>query len=110
MSQTIAVRTRLVPAVLLAVCATATLASAGAGEGKALYEQKCKSCHSIAGESGKMANLGGTLDGVGGKRDAAWLKAYLADPKSKMPEAKMPKLKLSDQDLDDLVAYLLTLK
>ena len=95
---------------LLAVLATRSLARAGSTEGKALYEQKCQSCHSIGGQGGKMANLGGKLDGVGGKRDAAWLKAYVADPKSKMPEGKMPKLKLSDQELDDLVAYLLTLK
>ena len=50
------------------------------------------------------------LDGVGTKRDAEWLKGYLADPKSAMPDAKMPKMKLSEQQLDDLVAYMLTLK
>ena len=56
-----------------------------------------------------MADKGGALDGVGSKRDAKWLKGYLADPKSAMPEAKMPKMKLSEQQLDDLVAYMLTL-
>jgi mono/diheme cytochrome c family protein len=97
-------------ALLAIILATQSVACAGSDEGKGLYAQKCASCHSIGGEGGKMANLGGKLDGVGAKRDAAWLKAYIADPKSKMPEGKMPKLKLSDQEIDDLVAYLSTLK
>ena len=83
---------------------------AGADEGKAIYETKCKTCHSVGGEGGKMADKGGPLDGVGAKHDAAWLRAYLKDPKSQIPDAKMLKLPLSDQQLDDLVAYLLTLK
>jgi mono/diheme cytochrome c family protein len=101
---------RMALAALLATLATRSVAHAGSAEGKGLYEPKCRSCHSIAGQGGKMAKLGGPLDGVGAKRDAAWLKAYVADPKSKIPESKMPKLKLSDQEIDDLVAYLLTLK
>jgi mono/diheme cytochrome c family protein len=97
-------------AVLVALVASGGLAYAGADEGKALYEKQCKVCHSVKGEGGKMAAKGGALDGVGAKHDAKWLRAYLADPKSQMPDAKMPKLKLSDQQLDDLVAYLGTLK
>ncbi len=97
-------------ATLLGVTLLASFAWAGSDEGKALYEQKCKACHSIGGDAGKMAHLGGKLDGVGARRDAAWLKAYLADPKSKVPEAKMPKVSLAEQQLDDLVAYVLTLK
>ena len=97
-------------AVVVAVGACAGMAYAGADEGKALYEKQCKVCHSIKGDAGKMADKGGALDAVGAKRDEAWLKKYLADPKSAMPEAKMPKMKLSEEQLDDLVAYMLTLK
>jgi mono/diheme cytochrome c family protein len=97
-------------AVLVVLVASAGLAYGGADEGKALYEKQCKVCHSVKGDAGKMGDKGGPLDGVGAKRDAKWLKAYLADPKSQMPDAKMPKMKLSDQQLDDLVAFLLTLK
>jgi nitric oxide reductase subunit C len=97
-------------AAVLATAYAAPLAHAGADEGKALYEKQCKICHSIAGDKGKMADKGGALDGVGAKRDAGWLKAYLQDPKSKTPDSKMPKMKLSDQQIDDLVAFLLTLK
>ncbi len=101
-------RTGVLSAVL--VLALAGVAWAGAHEGKALYETKCKPCHSIGGEGGKMADKGGPLDGVGAKRDATWLRAYLKDPKSQVPDAKMAKLPLTDQQLDDLVAFLLTLK
>jgi nitric oxide reductase subunit C len=95
---------------VLAVGVCAGVAHGGADEGKAAYEKQCKVCHSIKGDAGKMADKGGPLDGVGAKRDAAWLKAYLTDPKSVMPEAKMPKMKLSEQQIDDYVAYLLSLK
>jgi nitric oxide reductase subunit C len=100
----------MVTATLVGVVASATLAYAGADEGKALYDKQCKVCHSIAGDKGKMADKGGPLDGVGKKRDAAWLKSYIADPKAVMPDAKMPKMKLTPEQVDDLVAYMLTLK
>lgn len=74
------------------------------------YEKKCKLCHSIKGEGGKQAEKGGALDGVGSKRDRAWLEKYLPDPKAVMPESKMPKFKYTDDELKALVDYLLTLK
>ncbi len=95
---------------ILVLGASAGLARAGADEGKALYEKQCKICHSIGDDKGKMADKGGALDGVGKKRDAAWLKKYISDPKSVMPDAKMPKMKLTDQQVDNLVAYMQSLK
>jgi len=91
--------------------ASSGTAMAGAAEGKAAFAaKKCINCHSLGAEKGAMAKLGGPLDGVGGKRDAAWLKAYLSDPKSKIPDAKMPKASYGGQELDDIVSYLGTLK
>ena len=75
-----------------------------------VYTKKCKACHSIAGVGGPMAKTGGALDGVGSKRDEAWLRAYLKDPKSKNAQSKMPKLTLSDEEWNAIVAYMLTLK
>ena len=50
----------------------------GAEDGAALYEKKCAVCHSLAGKAGKFADKGGPLDGVGNKRDEAWLRAYFS--------------------------------
>ena len=84
---------------------------AGAEEGKKAFEaKKCIACHTLGSEKGPMAKLGGPLDGVGAKRDAAWLKGYLTDPKSKIPNSKMPKQKLTEKEIDDLAQYMLGLK
>lgn len=93
------------------LCMGAGTASAGAEEGKKVFDgKKCISCHVLGTEKGAMAKLGGPLDGVGSKRDAPWLKAYLADPKSKIPNAKMPKQTLNEKEIDDLTQYMLTIK
>jgi mono/diheme cytochrome c family protein len=84
--------------------------SVWAADGAAVYEKKCKACHSVGGVGGPMAKTGGALDGVGGKHDEAWLRDYLKDPKSKNPNAKMPKMSLSDDDLSAVVTYMLSLK
>ena len=75
-----------------------------------LYEKKCMLCHSLGERVGKKADLGGPLDGVGSKRDEAWLLAYFADPKSKIEGAKMPKLKLKPEEWDAMVKLMLSLK
>jgi mono/diheme cytochrome c family protein len=100
----------MVKGIALGVALSLCAGAAWAADGQQVYEAKCKSCHSIGGVGGPMVKMGGPLDGVGSKRDAAWLKAYIADPKSKMPDAKMPKLNLSDDDLAAVVQYMLTLK
>lgn len=86
------------------------LASAAtAADAPKVYDQKCKLCHSIGGEGGKKKDVGGPLDGVGKKRDEEWLRAYIAKPKSKMPEAKMPAIKLSPADFDEIIKFMLAL-
>lgn len=77
---------------------------------KALFDKKCKMCHSINGAGGPMAKMGGPLDDVGAKHDAAWLKAYFENPKSKNPKAKMPKIHMSDAEWNAMIQYMLTLK
>jgi len=95
--------------VLIAGClfvATVVLAVDGAE----VYQKHCKVCHSIGGSGGPMAKMGGSLDGVGAKHDEAWFQEYIKNPKSKDPESKMPALKLSPEERDAVVKYLLTLK
>lgn len=86
--------------------------------GKAAYTaQKCDSCHQIAGEGKKVA---AALDGAGTKWTAADLKLWLTDPATM--EAKLPKKpamsmaawtkthKLTPTEIDNLVAYMQSLK
>lgn len=105
------VRTALAVVVMVSVASAGALAAGQAGNaanGAKLYTaQKCSVCHKIAGKGGPM---GPDLSTVGGKRDAKWLAAYLANPKSVDPKNKMPVVKLKGAEMDDLVAYLLSLK
>ena len=96
--------------IALGVALSLGASAAWAVDGQQVYDQKCKSCHSIGGVGGAMAKLGGPLDDVGSKRDEACLKAYFADPKSKIPESKMPKLKLTDDEWAAVTKYMLSLK
>jgi cytochrome c2 len=105
------IRIVLSATVMLAIAGTATLAagqSGNAANGEKLYTaQKCSVCHQIAGKGGKM---GPELTKVGATRDAKWLAAYLPNPKGADPKNKMTPVKLKGAELDDLIAYLLTLK
>lgn len=98
-------------ALLMGFVISGSLAQGGEGsveKGKEVYStHKCAICHTINGVGGKM---GGDLSDIGDKKDAEWLTKYIKDPKSVMPEAKMPAFKGSDEELQDLVAYLLSLK
>ena len=87
-------------------------------KGKTVYETaspKCKVCHAVAG----AGNPKGSLDGVGTKLSAEEIKAWHRDAKGmtvktkserKPPMPNYPKEKLSDEDLEALTAYLLSLK
>jgi len=110
---------QLTPAVAV-VLAMAWGASAAAQDakmierGKAVYaEQKCKLCHSIAGEG----NAKGPLDGCGTKLTAAEIKEWIVNPKAMTAKTKAerkPAMKaypsLPQADLDALVAYMQSLK
>ena len=69
--------------------------------------QRCTLCHKINGSGGV---LGPDLTAVGTRRNAAWLYDYLPNPQANKPANKMPPVAAKGQDLDDLVAYLLSLK
>lgn len=75
-----------------------------------LYNKKCKVCHTLNGVSGPKAKVGGKLDGVGSKRDEQWMRSYLADPKSVMPDAKMKKIKLSEEQFNAIVQFMMAQK
>jgi cytochrome c2 len=103
-------KTMLAIALLFSVCSAPVLADAAKDGEKVFETNKCITCHTLNGKSGKMAKTGGPLDGVGSKRTADWMKKYLKDPASVVKDAQMPQMELSESDINALVAYMVTLK
>jgi cytochrome c len=112
-------------ALLLVALATGPAAAADAEHGKALY-QTCSACHTERPDA-----LGPSLKGVVGRKSAAledfrysnpmkranlvWdeanLRDYIKDPQAKVKGNRMPYGGLTDaKDVDDIIAYLQTLK
>ncbi len=77
--------------------------------GMALVEQfKCQSCHRIHGDG---ANIGPDLSYVADRRpDRNWHLQHFKNPQSVSPGSFMPKFPLTDQQINDLTNYMLSLK
>jgi mono/diheme cytochrome c family protein len=83
-------------------------------KGKQIYAaQKCSMCHSIAGQG----NKNGSLDDVGSKLSDAEIRDWLVNTKAMYDKSKatrkpaMPAYaKLTADEVDNLIAYLKTLK
>lgn len=106
-------RSFILAAAAVLVVVNAASAQDKAARGAAVYtEQKCQLCHSVAGKG----NAKGALDEVGSKLSAADLKAWIVDAKgmtAKTKPTRKPDMKsytLPADDVDALVAYMLTLK
>jgi cbb3-type cytochrome oxidase cytochrome c subunit len=54
--------------------------------------------------------VGPALDGVADRMTPETLRKHLKDPKSVKPDSLMPKLPLTEENVDELVAFLSTLK
>ena len=87
-----------------------------AARGEMVYRKNnCSACHRIWDLGGSK---GGSLDGIGSRRDAAWLTHYLSAPNPQviLPSTqkaiyRMPSFAgLAEGDRADLVAYLTSLK
>jgi mono/diheme cytochrome c family protein len=104
-------------AVAMVVLAATTASAQGSAEkGAAVYAaQKCSMCHSVAGKGGKLA-----LDAAGSnlsKLSAADITEWIVKPaeaaKKHASTAKPPMrayASLPKEDLDNLVAYMVSLK
>jgi ubiquinol-cytochrome c reductase cytochrome b subunit len=77
--------------------------------GKAVYAQfGCAGCHRVHGEGAAVAP---DLSYVGDTRpEREWHLRHFRDPQSVSPGSFMPKFPLTDQQLTDLTAYMLSLK
>ena len=101
-------------AVFLFVAGWALPAAAQDAKGEKLFaDNKCSICHSVAGKG----NVKHSLDGMGKKLTADVIKLWLTDPKAAEAKAgvkAMPPMKsfatLPAEDIDALVAYVLSLK
>jgi cytochrome c5 len=80
-----------------------------ASHGKELYESKyaCQSCHTIGSTGGYV---GPSLNNVGNWMTPAWIEAWLHNPQVMVPGAIEPRHAFAKDEIDDLTAYLLTLK
>ena len=93
---------------LLIGVAVALSPDAALDHGKEVYAtQKCALCHSISGIGGKKL----ALDGVGSKLKPEVIKKWIRTPKEMKAETTMkPYPNLPEKDLNDLTAYLMTLR
>lgn len=73
----------------------------------ALFTQACVACHSVGGLGG---SVGPQLDGVADRRDGDYLRRWLQNPADVKSDAQMPNLQLKPEQIDEMVAYLQTLK
>jgi cytochrome c2 len=94
---------------LILFCAVVVFCQGGASDrGRDVYAmQKCALCHSIAGIGGKKM----ALDNVGSKLKPEEMRKWIRTPKSMNGDSTMKSYpNLPEKDLNDLVAFLLTLK
>jgi mono/diheme cytochrome c family protein len=100
-------------AICLGIPAAAAAQDAKVTKGAEVYAaQKCALCHSI----GDKGNKKGPLDGIGSKLSAADIRQWMTDAKAmtaKTSATRKPVMKsyaLPNDDLDAIIAYMLSLK
>jgi len=82
--------------------------SAIVAEGKQIYkEYACYGCHKIAGEGGEV---GPDLNSVGSRLRPEYLAAFLPKPQAFIPGSPMKNFDLWEEEVQALVAYLMSLK
>ncbi|QQG46967.1 MAG: c-type cytochrome [Candidatus Azosocius agrarius] len=69
-----------------------------------IFEQLCMTCHMLNGQGG---TIGPSLDNIGNIRDKNYLKQWLNDPYSLKKDSLMPKLPLTNENINELVDFLL---
>lgn len=107
---------------LLAACGEKAAPPGVAGDpvrGKlALTQYACHACHRIPGITGSEVYVGPVLEGLASRRIIARdlpntpenLAHWIRDPRKIDPHTAMPALGVSEEDANDMVAYLMTLK
>jgi mono/diheme cytochrome c family protein len=80
-----------------------------AAMGKQLYEVKyqCQGCHTIGSSGGYV---GPNLSNAGNWLNAAWIERWMKNPQALVPGAIEPRRTFTNEEIQALTAYLLTLK
>ena len=88
--------------VLMGIAVFAWAQGGSADKGKALVDsKKCALCHK------EGSKLGKPMDMVAGTKNDAALKEAITNPKKALgPTVKMPEFKLTDEQVQDVIAYL----
>lgn len=89
--------------------------SATASTGQQLFKDNCMSCHAVTPNG---SSLGPNLNNFAERTKIAGvldhtsenLKKWIQDPNSEKPGSKMPQIPLSEQNVNEIVKYLETLK
>jgi mono/diheme cytochrome c family protein len=80
----------------------------GVAKGQNLFvTQGCNACH---GDNGIGGGIGPRLVGVGKKYDSSKIQSLLRTPTPAMLAGGMPAVELSQEELDQLIAYLQSLQ
>ncbi|OGQ06077.1 MAG: hypothetical protein A3F82_06265 [Deltaproteobacteria bacterium RIFCSPLOWO2_12_FULL_44_12] len=89
--------------IILCLLAVAVAGSAFAGaDGAALFKAKmCGACHAAGKKGGDLKDS---------KMDKASLVKFMKDPKSVNPKVTMPAVKATDEELNALADYVLSLR
>jgi cytochrome c oxidase subunit II len=103
-------RAALTLAVIVSVAALAASACAQepVEQGRKYFmDSGCYGCHTV----GKMGTpIGPNLSSVGAKYSRSYLERWLRDPSAQRPNAHMPALELSEQQVQNLAAFLSSLR
>ena len=77
--------------------------------GKQLYEVKyqCQACHTIGASGGYV---GPNLNNLGNWMMPAWIEAWLKNPQALVPGTIEPRRSFTDEEINALTAYLVTLR
>ncbi len=90
-------------AIFATIPLSAVHAAGDVAAGRAIAETWCQPCHAIAAPTG--SDVATPFSDIAAKRSALAIGAFLANP-----HGDMPNIQLSRKQIDDVIAYMETLK
>lgn len=96
---------RLRPSLLLLALSASSAGAGDAAEGRAIAGRWCAACHVVGPDQSAAADAAPAFDALARSRDDAALAGWMAAPHPPMPDPG-----LSRAQIDDLVAYMRSLR